>query len=63
MKKLVRKMFRIKAKQVKKTPKNVNVGVKTLQDIKKWESQKNDLILRSSFNRALYYKYLETIKS
>ena len=63
MKKLVRKVFRIKAKQVEKTPKNVRVGRKILQDIKKWETQKNDLILRSSFNRELYYKYLETIKS
>jgi hypothetical protein len=63
MKKLVRKVFRIKAKQVEKTAKNVRVGRKTLHYIKQWENQQNSLIIRSNFNRELYYKYLETIKS
>tara|TARA_R110001632_G_scaffold76073_1_gene172711 strand:- start:12145 stop:12345 length:201 start_codon:yes stop_codon:yes gene_type:complete len=40
---------------------NVIVGQKTLQNIKLWETQKNDLIIRSNFNRELYYKYLEII--
>ena len=62
MKKLIRKMFRIK-KQQKSMRKNIYVGAKTLHNIKAWESQKNELIIRSSFNRELYYKYLETIKS
>jgi len=63
MKKLVRKMFRIKVKQKKIQVKNIFVGKKTLQNIKLWETQKNELIIRSSFNRELFYKYLETIKS
>ncbi len=62
MKKLVRKMFR-QAKQEKSTSENIFIGRKTLQDIKQWETQKNDLIIRSSFDRDLYYKYLKTIKN
>lgn len=62
MKKLVRKMFR-QAKQEKSTSENIFIGRKTLQDIKRWETQKSDLIIRSSFNRDLYYKYLKTIKN
>lgn len=59
----ITKMF-CKAKQ-KNTPalyiQNVRVGIQTLENIKRWENQKNDLIIRSSFNRELYYKYLEVI--
>ena len=63
MRKLFKKLF-CKAKQQEKTAlyiQNVRVGIKTLEDIKRWENQKNDLIIRSSFNRELYYKYLEII--
>lgn len=63
MKKLMRKILGVKKKQKDIQRKNVFVGKKTLQDIKLWESQKNDLIIRSSFNRELYFQYLETIKS
>lgn len=60
--KLFKKRF-LKEKQKIVATKNIKVGVKTLNDIKIWETQKSDLIIRSSFNRELYYKYLETIKS
>ena len=63
MRKLIKNLF-CKAKQQDKTAlyiQNVRVGIKTLEDIKRWENQKNDLIIRSSFNRELYYKYLEII--
>jgi len=59
MRKLVRKVFRIKAKQVEKTAKNVRVGRKTLHYIKQWETQQNSLVIRSNFNRELYYKILD----
>ena len=62
MKKLIRKMFRIK-KQVKSVRKNVYVGAKTLQKIKQWESMQSEEIIRCSFNRDLYYQYLEKIRS
>ena len=55
-------MFRIK-KQQKTMRINMHVGKETLQNIKRWETQQNDIIIRSSFNRELYYKYLEIIKS
>lgn len=63
MRKLLKKLF-CKAKQEEKTAlyiQNVRVGKRTLENIKRWETQKNDLIIRSSFNRELYYKYLEII--
>jgi hypothetical protein len=46
--------------KVKKSEKkyNVFVGPKVLQDIKRWEEQRSELIIRSSFNRELYYKLL-----
>ena len=58
MKKLMRKILGVKSKQKDIQKNNMLVGRKTLQDIKQWESQKNDLIIRSSFNRELYYKFL-----
>ena len=61
MKKFIKKLF-FKKKQEKVNPKNVNVGRETLQNIKRWETQKNDIIIRSNFNRELYYKYLKQIK-
>lgn len=60
--KLFKKRF-LKEKQKIVATKNIKVGVKTLNDIKIWETQKSDIIIRSNFNRELYYKYLETIKS
>jgi hypothetical protein len=61
MKKLVRKIFRIK-KTKKTLLTNVYVGRKTLQYIKQWETQKDELIIRSSFNRELYFKLLDLKK-
>ena len=54
------KLFRkSRAKKVEKTLQdNILVGPKVLEDIKRWETQKSDLIIRSSFNRELYYKLL-----
>lgn len=63
MRKIIRKILGLKKKQKDIQGNNMLVGRKTLQDIKQWESQKNDLIIRSNFNRELYYKFLETIKS
>lgn len=63
MKKIIRKAFRIKAKQKQVISKNYYLGPEVLRNIKTWETQKNELIIRSSFNRELFYKYLETIKS
>tara|TARA_R110001599_G_scaffold79380_1_gene215039 strand:+ start:100 stop:291 length:192 start_codon:yes stop_codon:yes gene_type:complete len=63
MRKIIRKILGVKKKQKDIQGNNMLVGRKTLQDIKQWESQKNDLIIRSNFNRELYYKFLETIKS
>jgi len=58
------KLFRkSRAKKVKKTLQdNILVGPKVLEDIKRWETQKSDLIIRSSFNRELYYKLLSLKK-
>jgi hypothetical protein len=58
MKKAIGKLLGFK--KVKKAEKkyNVFVGPKVLQDIKRWEEQKSELIIRSSFNRDLYYKLL-----
>jgi len=58
MKKAIAKLLGFK--KVKKVEKkyNVFVGPKVLQDIKRWEEQKSELIIRSSFNRDLYYKLL-----
>tara|TARA_R110001632_G_scaffold62542_2_gene150152 strand:+ start:262 stop:456 length:195 start_codon:yes stop_codon:yes gene_type:complete len=63
MKKFIKSLFGTKAKQEKSTPKNIIVGVKTLHNIKRWESQKSDLILRSSFNRELYYRIVDLKKA
>lgn len=63
MKKFIKKLLGIKNKPNIIYQQNIYVGIKTLEDIKRWENQKNDLIIRSNFNRELYYKYLETIKS
>ena len=63
MRKIMRKILGVKKKQKDIQSNNMLVGRKTLQNIKQWESQKNDLIIRSSFNRELYYKFLQTIKS
>lgn len=54
------KLFRkSRAKKVEKTlQENILVGPQVLQNIKIWETQKSDLIIRSSFNRELYYKLL-----
>lgn len=54
------KLFRkSRAKKVKKTlQENVLVGQKVLQTIKMWETQSGGDIIRSSFNRELYYKLL-----
>lgn len=54
------KIFRkSRAKKVEKTlQENILVGPQVLQNIKRWETQKSDLIIRSSFNRELYYKLL-----
>jgi hypothetical protein len=58
------KLFRkSRAKKVEKTLQdNILVGPKVLEDIKRWETQKSDLIIRSSFNRELYYKLLSLKK-
>jgi len=61
MKKLVRKMFRIKKKQVKAMQKNTYIGAETMAKINSWEKPHNDIIIRSSFNRELYLKYLEIV--
>ena len=58
MRKIIRKILGVKKKQKDIQKNNMLVGRKTLQDIKQWESQKNDLIIRSNFNRELYYKFL-----
>ena len=63
MKKLIKKALRIKAKQKQVISKNYYVGPEVLTNIKTWENQKNELIIRSNFNRELYYKYLETTKN
>ena len=58
------KLFRkSRAKKVEKTLQdNILVGPKVLEDIKRWETQKSDLIIRSSFNGELYYKLLSLKK-
>ena len=58
MKKLMRKILGIKKQEKKAQGKNIYLGRKTLDNIKIWESQKSDMIIRSSFDRELYYKYL-----
>lgn len=63
MKKFIKKLLGIKNQPNIIYQQNIYVGIKTLEDIKRWENQKNDLIIRSNFNRELYYKYLETIKN
>jgi len=61
MKKLIQKFKRVKKMQ-KVMQQNILVGPKVLEDIKRWETQKSDLIIRSSFNRELYYKLLSLKK-
>ena len=61
MKKLIQKFKRVK-KMEKVMQQNILVGPKVLEDIKRWETQKSDLIIRSSFNRELYYKLLSLKK-
>ena len=58
MKKLMRKILGIKKQEKKAQGKNIYLGRKTLDNIKIWESQKSDMIIRSNFDRELYYKYL-----
>lgn len=61
MKKLLRKLA--SAKKVEKTlHKNILVGPQVLQNIKRWETQSGGDIIRSSFNRELYYKLLSLKK-
>ena len=54
----MRKILGIKKQEKKAQGKNIYLGRKTLDNIKIWESQKSDMIIRSNFNRELYYKYL-----
>ena len=58
------KLFRkSRAKKVEKTlHKNILVGPQVLQTIKIWETQSGGDIIRSSFNRELYYKLLSLKK-
>ena len=54
----MRKILGIKKQEKKAQGKNIYLGRKTLDNIKIWESQKSDMIIRSNFDRELYYKYL-----
>lgn len=58
------KLFRkSRAKKVEKTlQENILVGPQVLQTIKIWETQSGGDIIRSSFNRELYYKLLSLKK-
>ena len=58
------KLFRkSRAKKVEKTlHNNILVGPQVLQTIKIWETQSGGDIIRSSFNRELYYKLLSLKK-
>lgn len=58
------KLFRkSRAKKVEKTlHENILVGPQVLQNIKIWETQSGGDIIRSSFNRELYYKLLSLKK-
>ena len=58
MKKAIGKLLGFKKVKSADKKHNVFVGPKVLQDIKRWEEQKSELIIRSSFNRELYYKLL-----
>ena len=61
MKKLLRKL--VSTKKVEKTlQENILVGPQVLQTIKIWETQSGGDIIRSSFNRELYYKLLSLKK-
>lgn len=63
MKKLIRKIFRIQKKKIKKLQTNTFVGSETMAKIVAWENLESDTIIRSSFDRELYCKYLQVIRS
>lgn len=50
------------AGKIRKAKDNILVGQKVLHDIKIWETQSGGDIIRSSFNRELYYKLLSLRK-
>lgn len=60
MKKLIRKIFRIEKKknQLTQIKTNTFIGSNAMAKIVAWENLKSDIIIRSSFDRELYCKYL-----
>jgi len=60
IKKIFRKLFRITPKRKRKAT-NIYVGKQQMDCILAWENNTKSDVIRSSFNRELYYKYLQNI--
>lgn len=43
--------------------KNIHLGYRRLKRIIYWENSQNEDVIRTSFNRDLYYKYLKEIEA
>ena len=60
LKRVIRFLLGIKTKRKEKAV-NIYIGKKQMECVLAWENLNNDLIVRSQFNRELYYKYLKSI--
>ena len=61
LKSILRRLLDIRPMQKKVKKTNIQLPAGRMASIHYWENPKDNVTVRSSFNRELYYKYLKSI--